>query len=98
MFLIDWNRARKRLRKFAPRRVCLQVLRWAADHDYGHLGFLTLGGEQLIFEALEASGKLPLPPGGQLSDVLGPERTAEFLEFTLHTASEGLRRVGRSSS
>ena len=52
VFLIDWNRARKRLRKFAPRRICLQVLRWAADHDYGHMGFLTLGGEQLIFEAL----------------------------------------------
>jgi hypothetical protein len=27
VFLIDWNRARKRLRKFAPRRVCLEVLR-----------------------------------------------------------------------
>lgn len=95
VFLIDWNRARKRLRKFAPRPVCLDVLRWAANHNYGHIGFLTLGGEQLIFEALEASGKLPLPPGGQLADVLGPERTAEFLEFTLRTASEGLR-AGRS--
>ena len=52
VFLIDWNRARKRLRKFAPRRICLQVLRWAADHDYGHMGFLTLGGEQLILKAL----------------------------------------------
>jgi uncharacterized protein Yka (UPF0111/DUF47 family) len=95
VFLIDWNRARKRLRKFAPRPVCLEVLRWAADHDYGHMGFLTLGGEQLIFEALEASGKLPLPPGGQLSDLLGPQRTAEFLEFTLRIACETLRS-GRS--
>ncbi len=95
VFLIDWNRARKRLRKFAPRRVCLDVLRSAANHDYGHMGFLTLGGDQLIFKALDASGRLPLPPGGQLSDVLGAERTAEFLEFTLRTAAEGLRS-GRS--
>jgi CHAD domain-containing protein/uncharacterized protein Yka (UPF0111/DUF47 family) len=95
VFLIDWNRARKRLRKFAPRRVCLEVLRWAADRDCGHMGFLTLGGEQLIFDALQAAGRSALPPGGQLSDFLGPERTAEFLEFTLQTASEG-RRAGRS--
>ena len=95
VFLIDWNRARKRLRKFAPRRVCLEVLRWAADHDYGHMGFLTLGGEKLIFDALQQAGRLPMPPGGQLSDFLGRERTAEFLKFTLQTASEGLR-AGRS--
>ncbi|MGO9598943.1 MAG: CHAD domain-containing protein [Isosphaeraceae bacterium] len=36
-----------------------------------------------------------LPPGGQLSDVLGAERTAEFLKFTLQTATEGLQ-TGRS--
>jgi uncharacterized protein Yka (UPF0111/DUF47 family) len=95
VFLIDWNRARKRLRKFAPRRVCLGVLRWAADHDHGHRGFLALGGEQLVFDALQTAGPLPMPPGGQLSDLLGPERTAEFLKFTLQTASEGLR-AGRS--
>jgi len=91
VFLIDWNRARKRLRKFAPRRVCLEVLRWAADQNQGHRGFLALGGEQLIFDALQAAGRLPLPPGGQLSDFLGRERTAEFLKFTLQAASEGLR-------
>jgi uncharacterized protein Yka (UPF0111/DUF47 family) len=91
VFLIDWNRARKRLRKFAPRRVCLEVLRWAADQDVGHRGFLSLGGEQLIFDALQTAGRLPLPPGGQLSDLLGPQRTAEFLKFALETASKGLR-------
>ena len=63
VFLIDWSRARKRLRTFAPWRVCLEVLRWAADHDYGHRGFLSLGGEQLIFDALETAGRLPLRRG-----------------------------------
>jgi CHAD domain-containing protein/uncharacterized protein Yka (UPF0111/DUF47 family) len=95
VFLIDWNRARKRLRKFAPRRVCLDVLRWAADHEFGHRGFLALGGEHLIFDALETVGRLPLRPGGQLSDSLGPEQTAAFLKFTLQAASEGLR-AGKS--
>jgi CHAD domain-containing protein/uncharacterized protein Yka (UPF0111/DUF47 family) len=91
VFLIDWNRARKRLRKFAPRRIAVDVLRWAADHNYGHRGFLALGGEQLIVEALQEAGRLPLPPGGRLSDVLGAERTGDFLKFTLQTATEGLK-------
>jgi uncharacterized protein Yka (UPF0111/DUF47 family) len=95
VFLIDWNRARKRLRKFAKRRVCLEVLRWAADNDLGHMGFLVLGGDQLVIDALRAGGRLPLAPAGLLSDVLGPERAGEFLKFTLRTASEGLR-AGRS--
>jgi CHAD domain-containing protein/uncharacterized protein Yka (UPF0111/DUF47 family) len=95
VFLIDWNRARKRLRRFARRRVCLEVLRRAADHNYGHMGFLTLGGEQLILDALQSAGRLALPPGGLLSDFLGPEKAADFLSFTLQTASEG-RRGGRS--
>jgi hypothetical protein len=63
VFLIDWNRARKRLRKFAPRRVCLEVLRWAADHELGHRGFLALGGEQLIFDALQSAGRAAVVRG-----------------------------------
>ena len=61
----------------------------------GHMSFLALGGEQLIFNALQAAGPLTLPPGGQLSDFLGPERTSEFLKFTLQAASDGLK-FGRS--
>jgi uncharacterized protein Yka (UPF0111/DUF47 family) len=59
------------------------------------MGFLTLGGEQLIYDALQVVGKAPLQPGRQLSDILGTERVAEFLKFTLKTAAEGLR-AGRS--
>ena len=90
VFLIDWNRARKRLRKFAPKRVCLEVLKWAADNDVGHRGFLQLGGEQLVFDALQMAGRVPLQIGGQLSDILGPDKTAEFLKFTLKSATDGL--------
>jgi uncharacterized protein Yka (UPF0111/DUF47 family) len=90
VFLIDWNRARKRLRRFAPKRTCLEVLRWAADNDHGHRAFLQLGGEQLIVHALESSMRTPLPWGVPFSDLVGSERAAEFLKFTLKTASEGL--------
>jgi CHAD domain-containing protein/uncharacterized protein Yka (UPF0111/DUF47 family) len=95
VFLIDWNRARKRLRKFAPRRICLEVLRWAADNNIGHMGFLVLGGDQLLLDAIQAAGQSSLPVGGQLADILGPEKVTEFLKFTVKTATEGLL-AGRS--
>jgi len=90
VFLIDWNRARKRLRKLAPKRVCLDVLQWAAENDLGHMAFLKAGGEQFVFDALQLSSRAPLQLGGQLSDIIGPERAGEFLKFTLKTAAEGL--------
>jgi uncharacterized protein Yka (UPF0111/DUF47 family) len=71
------------------------VLKWAAENNVGHRGFLELGGEQLIFDALEVAGRMPLQMGRQLSDVLGPEKTAEFLKVTLKTATDGLL-AGRS--
>jgi len=90
VFLIDWNRARKRLRKLASKRVCSDVLQWAAANDVGHMAFLKLGGEQLVLDALQLSSRMPVGVGGQLSDIIGPERAAEFLKFTLRTATEGL--------
>jgi uncharacterized protein Yka (UPF0111/DUF47 family) len=95
VFLIDWNRARKQLQKFASKRVALDVLSWAAEQNYGHRGFLQLGGEQLIVDALQVSGRIPLQVGRQLSDLLGAEKVSEFLKFTLKTSAEGLL-VGRS--
>jgi uncharacterized protein Yka (UPF0111/DUF47 family) len=91
VFLIDWNRARKQLRKFAPKRVCLEVLKWAADNDVGHRGFLQSGGEQLVLEALQVAGRIPLQLAGRLSDTLGAEKTAELLKFTLKAATDGLK-------
>lgn len=90
VFLIDWNRARKRLRKLAPKRVCLDVLRWAADNDLGHMAFLNVGGEQLVLDAMQLSSRVPMQVGRQLSDIIGPEGAGELLKFTLKTASEGL--------
>jgi hypothetical protein len=97
VFLIDWNRARKRLRKLAPKQVCVDVLEWAAANNLGHMAFLKLGGEQLVFDALRLIAPAPLQWGGRLVDVLGEARTAEFLKFMLRTTSEGLL-AGRSDA
>jgi hypothetical protein len=35
VFLIDWNRARKRLSRFLKKADAVAVLKWAADHDVG---------------------------------------------------------------
>jgi hypothetical protein len=43
VFLIDWNRARKRLRLLVPNERAVRILRWAADHELGHRAFLDYG-------------------------------------------------------
>ena len=90
VFLIDWNRARKRLQKLVPKRVGLEVLHWAAEKDLGHMAFLRVGGEQLVFDALHLSSRTPLPLGRRLSDIIGTARAGDFLKFTLKTAADGL--------
>ena len=40
VFLIDWNRARKRLREFLRKDDAVRLLKWAADQNLGHRGFL----------------------------------------------------------
>ncbi len=90
VFLIDWNRARKSLRNFMRNADCIKVLRWAAEKEYGHRAFLILGGEQLIFGALELASRAPLPYGEQLYQIIGRERTIEYFEGVLQRASKGL--------
>ncbi|MBL8989609.1 MAG: phosphate transport regulator [Gemmatimonadetes bacterium] len=94
VFLIDWNRARKRLRRFLPKREAIRLLDWAAEHDVGHMPWLVMGGERLVFEALEAS-RLPIRLGEALHELLGLDRAVEFLQFVLATCSAGHQR-GRS--
>ncbi len=94
VFLIHWNRARKRLRRFVPKQEAIRLLDWAAEHEVGHLPWLVMGGERLVFEALEAS-RLPIRLGEDLHEILGLDRAVEFLRFVLTTCSTGHRR-GRS--
>ena len=59
VFLIDWNRARKRLGLLVPNALAQDLLKWAAEHNLGHRAFLQLGGERLIYDALEQAVRTP---------------------------------------
>ncbi|WP_394697805.1 hypothetical protein [uncultured Methanomethylovorans sp.] len=90
VFLIDWNRARKMLRNFMRNRDAISVLKWAADNDVGHRGFLVLGGEKLVFDSLEMASRIPIRYGEPLSQVIGRERTIEFFQSAMISATTGL--------
>ncbi len=64
------------------------ALRWAADNDVGHMGFLKLGGAKLIYEALEMAA--PLRYREPLHEILGPDKALEYVEWVLRTATTGL--------
>lgn len=97
VFLIDWNRARKRLRLFVSRRAAIDLLKWAADADIGHMAWLKAGGEQLIFDAMSFAYGSQLRPGDRLDDLLTEPRAVQFLRFNLKQALEGLTQ-GRPAS
>ncbi len=96
VFMIDWNKARKALRNFVDDSGAIAVLHWAAAHDYGHRGFLELGGTELIYEAVRSGNASHVAYGQRLDRALGAAQTAEFLKDTLKVASEGLSQ-GRST-
>jgi uncharacterized protein Yka (UPF0111/DUF47 family) len=95
VFLIDWNRARKRLSRFAGKAEVLAVLRWSAEHGIGHRAFLEAGGERLISQALERIPGAHLPYGVRLDEVVGADLARRFLMAVLRITSEGYAQ-GRS--
>lgn len=90
VFLIDWNRARKRLRQFVPRRAAIDLLKWAADSDIGHMAWLKAGGEQLVFDAMGFAYGTQLKPGDRLDELLTEPRAIRFLRFNFQQAHDGL--------
>ena len=90
VFLIDWNHARKQLRGFLRGPDRLALLRWAAETEIGHRGFLELGGARLVNQAIEATAGSSMHFGDRLCDVLGDEAALDFLRFVFRTATEGL--------
>jgi uncharacterized protein Yka (UPF0111/DUF47 family) len=92
VFLIDWNKARKSLRRLVRKRTALRLLRWSADEEVGHMGFLRLGGDVAIFEALNFAARGELHLGQSIEDLLGTARATEFLQFVLRTASDAARK------
>jgi uncharacterized protein Yka (UPF0111/DUF47 family) len=92
VFLIDWNRARKRLSRFVKKTEAIAVLRWAADHDYGHRAFLEAGGERLVYDALERTADSQRAYGARLDDILGRRGATTFLQAVLRLTSDALRQ------
>ncbi|MDR3536496.1 MAG: hypothetical protein P4L71_08345 [Acetobacteraceae bacterium] len=88
VFLIDWNRARRQLRAFLPGEPRVALLRWAAEQDIGHRGFLALGGAKLVNQAIEATAGSAMHFGDRLSDVLGVVETETFLRFVLRASTD----------
>jgi uncharacterized protein Yka (UPF0111/DUF47 family) len=97
VFLIDWNRARKRLRTFVGKGDAIALLKWAADSNVGHMAFLRAGGEQLVYDALEFVATGPLRFGERLTSMLGNESAIQYLRFVLRTCAEGMLQ-GRHES
>lgn len=91
VFLIDWNKARKRLRRLAGKKPAVELLTWAAKEDYGHRAFLELGGEELVFRAVRRSSGVTVEYGQSLDALLGSQALFQYLKFVLRTASVGLR-------
>lgn len=92
VFLIDWNRARKRLRNFMPKERVIQLLKWSADENYGHMAFLKCGGERIVYDALEFVARGALRLGQRLDEMLGMDEAEQYLKFVLRSCSEGLRQ------
>ena len=94
VFLIDWNRARKRLQRLVKKSDAVAVLRWAADNNVGHRAFLQAGDTRLVATALERT-RAQFRYGVRLDELLGREGAQAFLKAALRLESEGTT-AGRS--
>lgn len=90
VFLIDWNRARKRLQLLVPKQEALFLLSWAATNDVGHMAFIKAGGERMIFDALQFVAGGTLSYGVTLDELLGREAACSFMRFILKACTGGL--------
>jgi uncharacterized protein Yka (UPF0111/DUF47 family) len=90
VYLIDWNRARKRLQLLVPREDALALLSFGADNDIGHMAFLKAGGERMIFDALQFVAGGTMTYGVTLAELLGREAAMAYLRFILRACARGL--------
>jgi len=92
VFLVDWNRARKRLSRFVKSADAVALLKWAADNNIGHRAFLEAGDSRLIDAALERAAPTQMRYGARLDDLLGRDAARLFLMSVLRIASAGVSR------
>ncbi|HEY6610433.1 MAG TPA: DUF47 family protein [Pseudomonas sp.] len=92
VFLIDWNRARKRLVPFVDKASAVAILSEAARREVGHMAWLVAGGERLIYAAMQALGSDYFHIGDRLDQVLGAAPAQEFLIEALVLASQAMQQ------
>lgn len=92
VFLIDWNRARKRLLPFVGKEEAVAILTAAAREEVGHMAWLKSGGEQLIWDAMRNAGDGAFQLGDRLSDVLGDNVAQTFLLDVMRLSCQAWRR------
>jgi len=92
VFLIDWNRARKRLKAFVGKEDAIAILTEVARLDVGHRAWLQVGGERLIFTAMQAAGEGAFRIGDRLDEVIGKADAHAFLVAVMRLACDALRR------
>jgi uncharacterized protein Yka (UPF0111/DUF47 family) len=90
VFLIDWNRARKRLTPFVSKQGAIEVLTQAARTEVGHMAWLKAGGDRLVFSAMQAMDEGAFRIGDRLQDVLGEADAIVFLVDVMRLASATL--------
>ncbi len=92
VFLIDWNHARKRLQAFVEKEDAIAILAEAARLDIGHRAWLQVGGEGLVFAAMQAAGEGAFRIGDRLDEVIGVADAHAFLVAVMRLACDALRR------
>jgi uncharacterized protein Yka (UPF0111/DUF47 family) len=92
VFLIDWNHARKRLQAFVDKDDAIAILAEAARVDIGHRAWLQVGGERVIFAAMQAAGEGAFRIGDRLDEIIGVADAHAFLVAVMKLACDALRR------
>jgi uncharacterized protein Yka (UPF0111/DUF47 family) len=90
VFLIDWNRARKRLQHFVDKDEAVAVLTELAHREIGHMAWLQAGGERLVFDAMQALGEETFRIGDRLEAVLGKPTACALLVDVMAHATRAL--------
>ena len=93
VFLIDWNHARKRLQSFVEKDEAIAVLTEAARLDVGHRAWLQVGGERVVFAAMQDASDGAFRIGDRLDEVLGVTDARAFLVAVMQLSSDALRHA-----
>lgn len=90
VFLIDWNKARKRLRNFLPNKSAVRVLQTSARENVGHMAFLKLGHAELVYQALDVAAAEHLRYGEPFHAAVGTKAAEQCFVEILRTCYSGI--------